>query len=157
MPYAQGQLVGWTNQIDGQALGRAWGAGGIKLEAEAYKVYPWVESEYLNLHGLNHKINFEVDARDAFSNVGLNRIGVQDDVDDNDYEYVRRFFALTNYAGGVLPGQYDPRFLMHPPGDLAGHRYDRPPGVDEHDPDGDPPAAPDQARPRVEAADHRLG
>jgi len=53
-----------------------------------------------------------VDARDAYSNVPLNSIGVQDDLDDNAYEYSRRFFTLNTYAGGVLPMQYDPRFLL---------------------------------------------
>jgi hypothetical protein len=66
----------------------------------------------LNVHGLNHKINFDVDYRDSFSNQPLNSIGVQDTLDDNTYEFVRRYFALTNYAGGLLPPQYDPRFLL---------------------------------------------
>jgi hypothetical protein len=52
------------------------------------------------------------DARDAYSSVNLNSLGVQDDLDDNAYEYSRRYFALTNYVGGVLPQQYDPRFLI---------------------------------------------
>ena len=71
-----------------------------------------MQSEILNIHGINHKINFEADFRDAFSNQNLNSIGVQDDLDDNSYEGVRRYFAMTNYAGGVLPSQYDPRFFI---------------------------------------------
>ncbi len=112
VPYTQGQLVGWTDQINGQEVGRAWGGAGVRAEAMAWKAYPWVENEYLNVHGLNHKINFEADLRDAWSNVRLNSLGVQDDLDDNTYETVRRYFALTNYAGGVLPAQYDPRNLI---------------------------------------------
>jgi len=112
VPYAQGQLVGWSNQINGQSVGRYWGAAGIRAETMAWKAYPWVQSETFNVHGLNHKINFEGDFRTAYSNVGLNRIGVQDDLDDNSYESTRRYLALTNYAGGVLPAQYDPRFLI---------------------------------------------
>jgi hypothetical protein len=112
VPYLQGQAVGWTNQIDGQSLGRVWGAVGARAEVMAWKAYPWVQSELFNVHGLNHKINFEADFRDAFSNVPLDRIGVQDDLDDNTYESVRRYLALTNYAGGILPPQYDPRHLI---------------------------------------------
>ena len=77
-----------------------------------WKQYPNVESELFNVHGLNHKINFEVDYRDAYSNVKLNQLGIQDDLDDNTYEVTRRYFALTNYAGGILPPQYDPRHLI---------------------------------------------
>jgi len=36
---------------------------------------------------------------------------IQDQIDDNTYEYVRRYFALTTFAGGLLPPQYDPRLL----------------------------------------------
>src|SRR6201999_3602296 len=28
------------------------------------------------------------------------------------YEMTRRYFAMMNYAGGLLPPQYDPRFLL---------------------------------------------
>ena len=112
VPYVQGQAVGWTNQINGRQTGRLWGAAGIRAEAMAWKAYPAVESEFLNVHGLNHKINVEADYRDAYANAKLNSIGVQDDLDDNTYESTRRYFALTNYAGGLLPQQYDPRHLI---------------------------------------------
>ena len=112
VPYTQGQVMGWSDQINGQSVGRVWGAAGAKIEAMAWKAYPWAESELFNVHGINHKINFEADYRNAWSNLKLNQIGVQDDLDDNTYEYVRRYFALTNYAGGVLPPQYDPRHLI---------------------------------------------
>jgi hypothetical protein len=112
VPYVQGQAVGWTQQINGESLGRVWGAAGARAEVMAWKVYPWVQSELLNVHGLNHKMNLEADARFAYSNQHLDSIGVQDDLDDNTYEFTRRYFALTNYAGGLLPPQYDPRHLL---------------------------------------------
>jgi hypothetical protein len=112
VPYVQGQAVGWNNQLNGDTLGRIWGAAGARANVMAWKAYPSVESELLNVHGLNHKINLDADFRDAYSNVHLNEIGVQDTLDDNTYEFVRRYFALTNYAGGLLPPQYDPRFLI---------------------------------------------
>jgi hypothetical protein len=133
VPYLQGQLTGWDNQYQtamppitadstlptsayirgpqGAMLGRAWGAAGARMNVMAYKHYPTIESELLNVHGISHKINFDVDYRTAYSNVPLNRIGVQDQIDDNTYEYVRRYFALINYTNGILPAQYDPRFL----------------------------------------------
>ena len=112
VPYVQGQAVGWTNQINGQSVGRLWGGVGARVSMMASKPYPTAESEMLNVHGINHKINLEADFRAAYANRTLNRIGVQDDLDDNTYESTRRYFALTNYAGGVLPQQYDPRFLI---------------------------------------------
>ncbi len=112
VPYGQGQLMGWTNQLDNQSMGRAWGAGGIRANMMAWRTFDTVESELLNVHGLAHKINFDVDFRTAYSSVNLEQIGVQDQYDDDTYELTRRYFALTNYVGGLLPMQYDPRFLM---------------------------------------------
>ncbi len=113
VPYVQGQLVGWDNQLGGAPLGRAWGAFGAKANILAWRTFegPDVESELFNVHGLAHKANFMVDYRSAHSNVHLNRIGIQDDLDDNTSEFTRRYFAMTNYVGGLLPAQYDPRFL----------------------------------------------
>lgn len=132
-PYAQGQLVGWDNQFQtalpnsqlagtlpeqafirgpqGSLLGRAYYGVGGRANVMAWRNYSAVENEMLNIHGLSHKINFDADFRHAASNVSLNRLGIQDTLDDNTYEYVRRYFALTNYRYGILPPQYDPRFL----------------------------------------------
>ena len=111
-PYLQGQAVGWNNQINDHAVGRLWGAFGARGDVTFWRAYPDVESETFNIHGLNHKIDLVADFRDAYSNVNLNSLGVQDDLDDNAYEYTRRYFALTNYVGGILPAQYDPRLLI---------------------------------------------
>ena len=113
VPYVQGQLVGWDNQLGYQPLGRAWGAYGIKASLLAWRTFEgeMFESELLNIHGLAHKINLQADYRSAYSNQPLSRIGVQDDLDDNTYEWTRRYFALTNFVGGLLPAQYDPRLL----------------------------------------------
>jgi len=120
VPYVQGQAVGWSDQLGGGplghlpggALGRIWGGAGIRTEFTAYKQYPWVESDLWNVHGLNNKISLFTDSRVAWSNVRLNSIAVQDDLDDNTYEYTRRYLALTSFTGGILPSPYDPRHLI---------------------------------------------
>ncbi len=120
VPYVQGQAVGWSDQLGGGplghlpsgALGRYWGAAGVRTEFTAYKQYPWVESDLWNVHGLNNKISLFTDSRVAGSNVKLNSIAVQDDLDDNTYEYTRRYLALTSFTGGILPNPYDPRHLI---------------------------------------------
>lgn len=112
VPYAQGQVMGWTNQLDNQSQGRAWGAGGLRANMMAWRTFNDADSELLNIHGLAHKVNFNVDFRTAYSTVGLEQLGIQDQYDDDTYELTRRYFALTNYVGGLLPQQYDPRFLM---------------------------------------------
>lgn len=120
VPYLQGQAVGWTDQIGGGplghqssgALGRIWGAAGVHLETTAWKAYPGVENELLNIHGLNNKMSFFGDFRTAYSNHSINRIAVQDDLDDDTYEFVRRYFAITSWQDGLLPGPYNPLELI---------------------------------------------
>lgn len=120
VPYVQGQLVGWTDQLGGGPLGyspsgpmgRAWGGVGSRAEMTLWKRYPKVRSQILNINGLNNKISLFADARAAFSNVRLNNIAVQDTLDDNTYEFVRRYFAFTNFQGGILPFPYDPRHYI---------------------------------------------
>src|SRR4029077_14799188 len=120
VPYVQGQAVGWTDQLGGGplghlptgAMGRYWGAAGLRGEVTAWKMYPTVESDLWNVHALNNKISLFFDARAAQSNVKLNNIAVQDDLDDNTYEYVRRYLAITSFTGGNLPSPYAPRHLI---------------------------------------------
>jgi hypothetical protein len=120
VPYVQGQLVGWSDQLGGGplghlptgAMGRVWGGAGVRTEFTAYKQYSDVESDLWNVHGLNNKISLFTDSRLAWSNQKLNSIAVQDDLDDNTYEYVRRYLALTSFTGGLLPFPYDPRHLL---------------------------------------------
>jgi hypothetical protein len=110
-PYVQGQLVGWTDQLDFEERGRVWGAAGGRLNVFAWKAWPGIESELLNLHGLAHKASFDVDYRTTYADQPLGQLAIQDDLDDNTYEFVRRYFAMTQYVGALLPAQYDPRFL----------------------------------------------
>ncbi len=131
-PYLQGQAIGWSSQYNTalpaydlppdqvrqlirngntEMMGRLWGAAGARFNFMLWRLYSDAESEILNVHGLNHKMNFGVDYRDAYSATPLRRIGVQDSLDDNTYEFVRRYFAFTNYGGGVLPPQYNPLLL----------------------------------------------
>ncbi|MFM7319763.1 MAG: hypothetical protein ACKO5E_22680 [bacterium] len=131
-PYVQGQAIGWSSQYNSalpaydlppdqvqqlirngntSTMGRLWGAAGARFNFMLWRIYTDAESEILNVHGLNHKMNFGVDYRDAYSATPLQRIGVQDSLDDNTYEFVRRYFAFTSYGGGVLPPQYNPLLL----------------------------------------------
>ena len=139
-----------------QRVDRAlWGGAGIRTEFTAYKQYPWVESDLFNVHGLNNKISLFTDSRVAWSNVKLNSIAVQDDLDDNTYEYVRRYLALTSSWGDLA----EPLRSATPAAaadDLADHGDDRRAGVDRYGAAWHSPAVADQAWCGRQAADRRL-
>ena len=113
VPYVQGQAVGWTNQINGQATGRVWGAAGARARLHGLEDIPQRRERVVQRprpepqDQLRGRLSRRLLERQADQ-----RLGVQDDLDDNTYEYIRRYFALTNYGGGVLPPQYDPRHLI---------------------------------------------
>src|SRR5206468_3909810 len=67
VPYLQGQAIGWDNQLGNQTIGRLWGAAGVRADVMAWRTFPWVENELLNVHGLAHKVNLQADFRTAYS------------------------------------------------------------------------------------------
>ncbi|MGL4552373.1 MAG: hypothetical protein ACRC33_14430, partial [Gemmataceae bacterium] len=58
-PYVKGALVGYSEDLDGDSAGRAWGGFGVKAHMPLTRLYSDVQSELFNLNGLNHKINLE--------------------------------------------------------------------------------------------------
>ena len=88
-PTSRGRRSAGTTRSPATPSAGSGEAAGPGPTSSFWKAYPDVESELLNIHGLNHKIDFVADYRDAYSNVPLNSLGVQDDLDDNTYEYTR--------------------------------------------------------------------
>jgi len=111
-PYAQGQLAGWTNHLRGDEIGRAWGAYGARASVTAWRAYPEVRDELFNLNGLAHKATLTANYRRAHSSQPLDSFAVMDDLDDNTYEFVRRYFLLNSYPTVLPPRELDPRLLV---------------------------------------------
>ena len=135
VPYRPGALgrmdrPAWRRPAGPLPLGRGPCLGRRRCAAEMtlYKKYPHVPSEIMNVHGLNNKISLFADARAAFSNVRLNNLAVQDDLDDNTYEAVRRYLAITTFAGGYPADAIRPPAPPPSSDGLADHRHDRRPG-----------------------------
>ena len=97
VPYVQGQLVGWTDQIGGGpfnqqstgATGRYWGAAGVHAETTIWKRYP----ERRERHPQHPRPEQQDQLLRRFPRrrtrtCGSNSIAVQDDLDDNTYEFV---------------------------------------------------------------------
>jgi hypothetical protein len=56
VPYVKGALTEYTHDLDGESTGRAWGGGGVRASLPLTRVFPDVDSELWNLHGIAHKI-----------------------------------------------------------------------------------------------------
>lgn len=109
-PFAIGQFTAYSDAPQANGLGRLYGAGGIRTSLPFWKLYPGVESSYLNLSGLAHKVSLTADYFYARSNRDFTEVPFMDQLDDDTSELVRRQNLLRQYAGD-FPIRYDPRFI----------------------------------------------
>jgi lipopolysaccharide assembly outer membrane protein LptD (OstA) len=58
VPYALLDLTAYTNDLNGDAVGRVYGGGGVRSSIPFTRLYPDVQSDLFNLCGINHKIVF---------------------------------------------------------------------------------------------------
>ena len=60
VPYVLGELGHWGEDINGQPLDRAYGQVGVRPTLPMWTVDPTVESDLWNVHGMAHKVDFEM-------------------------------------------------------------------------------------------------
>jgi len=108
VPYARAQFAYWQNDLAGDSLDRFYFQGGVRASIPFWTVNPEVESSLFNVHGLAHKVVFDVDAYHADANEPVQDLALYDTLDDDDIEHFRRRL-LFNTFGGVLPPQFDSR------------------------------------------------
>jgi lipopolysaccharide export system protein LptA len=109
VPYALGEYAHWGQVIDGDSLDRLYGQFGVRGSVPFSSVNPEVEDELLNLHGLAHKLVFDVDAGFTTSNQNYDQFPLYDPVDDDDIEAYRRFYPFFDFGGAPIPLQFDER------------------------------------------------
>ncbi|HET6880315.1 MAG TPA: hypothetical protein VFI31_09180 [Pirellulales bacterium] len=116
VPYALGELAQWGQDLKGQDVGRAFGQVGTRGSVLFWAANPNIESDLLNLHGLAHKVTFDVDAFASGSNIPFTDLALYDNIDDDALNRFRRRFMSIDYAamagafGGTLPAKFDPRY-----------------------------------------------
>jgi lipopolysaccharide export system protein LptA len=129
VPYAEGELAQWGQNLNNQDVGRVFGQVGMRASILFWAANPTIDSELFNVHGLAHKVVFDVDASAADANRDYTTLTLYDPIDDNaQYRFTRRFMSLD--YGGVLPARFDPRtydfrsgiqnFVASPTTEIAG-------------------------------------
>jgi hypothetical protein len=109
VPFALGELGFWQEDLSGEQLDRAVGKAGVRASLPFWRVYPDAESLLWNVHGLAHKVTFDVEASVSESNRSLTELPLYDPLDDPAIQAFRRRFAGTTF-GGAVPLQFDERF-----------------------------------------------
>jgi hypothetical protein len=112
VPYAIGQFTGYTEAVDGEMLGRGYGAGGVRASLPFWRTFPNIQSTLFNLNGLAHKITLYADYQYALSTHPREELPYIDQLDDDTSDLVRRMNLYRTYTaqGLPVPERYDPRF-----------------------------------------------
>ncbi len=111
VPYAMGEIAHWGEDINGQPLDRLWGQVGARASLSLWSVDPTVNNDLLNVHGLAHKVVFDLEFSCADSNRDLSLLPLYDPLDDDSVEAFRRRFLTTTFG---IPSPLSP--LPVPPG-----------------------------------------
>ena len=83
VPYAKLLLAEYTNDLQGDEIGRVWGGGGVRASIPFTRLYPDVQSELFNLNGINHKIVVSADYFVAGTNVPYTNLPQLDRLNDD--------------------------------------------------------------------------
>jgi hypothetical protein len=90
VPYVKGDIAGYTEDLQNNAVTRVWGGGGVRASIPFTRLFCDVQSELFNLQGLNHKIVASANYFYADTNVHYNRLPELDRLNDDASEQMLR-------------------------------------------------------------------
>jgi hypothetical protein len=116
VPYGVLDLTYYTEDLDGNARGRLYEGGGLRASIPFTRLYPDVQSDLLNLNGINHKIvlsgNYFIAHSDTSHELLPQLDRLNDDATDQALRDIKPIEPLINPAHGLalatLP-LYDPQ------------------------------------------------
>jgi hypothetical protein len=115
VPYGILDLTSYTQDLNGDSVGRVYGGGGVRASMPFTRLYSDVESLFLNLNGLNHKITVTGNYYYAQSNVPFTSLPQLDRLDDDATDQARRDIhyvePIFNPAHG-LALEFSPQFNL---------------------------------------------
>lgn len=116
VPYGIVDLTYYTNDLYGDDRGRFYGAGGIRGSMPLTRLYPGVQSDLMNLNGINHKIllstNYYVSHSDTPFTAFAQFDRLQDDASDQSVRDMAQIWPGINPVTGPLlatSAVYDPQ------------------------------------------------
>ncbi|MCH2113588.1 MAG: organic solvent tolerance protein OstA [Pirellulales bacterium] len=107
VPFALGELAHWGQAVNGADLQRAFVHTGVRASVPFWATFPNFHDPLFNLHGLAHKVVFEVEAAYADASQNFAALPLYDPLDDIAItEMRRRVFDAT-----LAPTITNPKFL----------------------------------------------
>jgi hypothetical protein len=122
VPYVEGELGHWGEDINGNDINRAFFQTGLRASIPFWAVDPNVHDALFNLNGLAHKVVFDAEVSYADANRDLTQFPLYDELDDDSIEEFRRRLFFPPFGGNldplfyqlgppsVIDPKFDPRF-----------------------------------------------
>jgi hypothetical protein len=113
VPYLLGEATHWGEVIGGDDMQRVVGQVGIRASLPMWSVNPNAESHLFNIHGMAHKVVFDLDFSHTDSSQDVTDLPLYDQLDDNNIEHFRRRYLFDRFGAAPLPSaeaKVDERF-----------------------------------------------
>ncbi|MDX1963622.1 MAG: organic solvent tolerance protein OstA [Pirellulales bacterium] len=111
VPFILGEAAHWGEDLSGNDLQRVYGQAGVRTTLPFWALYPEVESELFNVHGLAHKVNFDMEYSYTDSSQNVEELPLYDEIDDDNVQHFRRRLAFQDFGGPApVPARFDERF-----------------------------------------------
>ena len=121
VPYALGELTHWGEDLAGDDLQRAYFQVGARASMPIWRVDPTVEDTLFNVHGLTHKVVFDIEFAFTEANRDLTELPLYDQIDENSIKRFLRRMSFNTFGMPlvpaaapipvqVIPRQFDERF-----------------------------------------------
>ncbi len=121
VPYGQLLLADYTNDLNGDNIGRVWGGVGVRASVPFTRLYPDAQSELFNVNGIYHKVVITGDYFIADANESHTRLPqldrLNDDVSDQALRDLKPFDPLFFPGVGLALANsplYDPQVYAIP-------------------------------------------
>ncbi len=101
-PYGVLDLTEYTSDLNGNTVGRVYGAGGARASLPFSRLYSDASSELLNVRGLYHKAVLSGNYRYARTNVPYTQLPLLDRLNDDATDQSWRY--ITPFQPYILPG-----------------------------------------------------
>jgi hypothetical protein len=110
-PFAIGGASHYGADLNGDDIQRVYGQAGVKTTLPFTGYYPEFESELLNVHGVAHKVNWDLEYSYTDSSQNVDQFALIDEIDDDNVQHFRRRLAFQDFGGPApVPQQFDERY-----------------------------------------------
>lgn len=108
VPFALGEAAYWGEDLQGEATSRVYGQAGIRASLPMWQYYGW-QNRLFNVNGIMHKVEFDVEALAAGSNLDVDELPLYDIPDDRALMDFSHHMSSTLFGRLPIPKKYQLR------------------------------------------------